>query len=295
MAKRVLVTGASGFVGGSVLLQAPADWDIHTCGRGNLGSSMDGVTHHPLDLTDDQATRALVDVVAPDAILHIAAMANIDEAEQDTDRASAINTTATGRLAELAQAHNARFVFCSTDNVFDGKRGNYEETDWVAPVNYYGRSKVAAEVLVHERSDNAAIARIALVLGAPVMGTGNAFIGKLRENLESGRPVSLPENEVRSPIDVLTVGKCLLELTDSSYRGVLNLAGNTALNRCDMARRLARKMGYNPDLIKPVDSNAMKGRAPRPNDVSLNNALARDVLKTPLRDLDDVLDTILGT
>lgn len=292
MSLEILVTGASGFVGGSVLHFAPADWTIHACSRSPLATVPPNVTHHACDLADVEKTAELVAAVKPDAILHIAAIANIDYSEAHQAEAAAVNTETTGRIARLAADHGARFVFCSTDNVFDGLAGHYSEDALVSPVNFYGRTKVAAEVLVHEALEDHVIARVALVIGMPVMGSGNSFLIKMEENLREGKAIEIPENEVRSPVDVITLGKSLLELAASDFRGVLNLAGSTRLNRYDMAKQIARKLGHSEELVVPINSNALEGRAPRPDDVSLDNTLAKEVLKTPMRDLDEALDTI---
>ncbi|MBL7647937.1 MAG: SDR family oxidoreductase [Candidatus Hydrogenedentes bacterium] len=294
MSKKVLVTGASGFVGGSVLHHAPADWDMHACSRSPLAGVPANVVHHAFDLADKAKTAEIVASVKPDAIIHIAAIANIDYAEANQEETALVNTETTGRLARLAAEHGARFLFCSTDNVFDGVDGFYSEDALVSPVNFYGRTKVAAEVLAHEALENSVIVRVALVIGMPIMGSGNSFLVKMEENLREGREIQIPENEVRSPVDVITLGKSLLELAGNDFTGTINLAGSTCLNRYEMAKQIARKLGHSEGLIVPTDSNAMPGRAPRPNNVSLANALAKETLKTPMRDLDEALDMIFG-
>lgn len=294
MSKCILVTGASGFVGGSVLHFAHPDWAVHACSRSPLAGAPANVTHHQFDLAEVAKTAEVVAAVKPDAILHIAAIANIDYAESHPAEATAVNTATTGRLAHLAKEHGAKFVFCSTDNVFDGREGFYNESHPVCPVNFYGGTKVEAEVAVQSTLENAAIARVALVIGLPILGSGNSFLIKMEESLKVGTPIKIPENEVRSPVDVITLGKSLLELAGNDFRGVINLAGTTCLNRFEMAKQIATKLGHPTDLVQPINSNALKGRAPRPDDVSLDNALAREVLETPMRTLDKALDMIFG-
>ena len=292
MSKKILVTGASGFVGGSVLHHAPADWAVYACSRSAIAGAPANVRHHAFDLADKIETAEVIAAVKPDVILHIAAIANIDYAEANQADTASVNTETTGRLARLAAEHGARFIFCSTDNVFDGVDGFYNEDALVSPVNFYGRTKVAAEVLAHEALENCVIARVALVIGLPILGSGNSFLIKMEENLREGKEIQIPENEVRSPVDVITLGKSLLELANNDFTGTINLAGSTCLNRFDMAKRIAAKLGYSESLVIPTNSNALEGRAPRPNDVSLDNALAKETLKTPMRDLDEALDMI---
>jgi len=292
MSKKILVTGASGFVGGSVLHHAPGDWAVHACSRSAIAGAPANVTHHNFDLADIAKTAEVLAAVKPDVILHIAAIANIDYSEANQAEAASVNTETTGRLARLAAEHGARFIFCSTDNVFDGVDGFYNEDALVSPVNFYGRTKVAAEVLAHEALENCVIARVALVIGLPIMGSGNSFLIKMEESLREGKEIQIPENEVRSPVDVITLGKSLLELAGNDFNGTINLAGSTCLNRFDMAKRIAAKLGYSENLVIATNSNALEGRAPRPNDVSLDNALAKETLKTPMRDLDEALDMI---
>lgn len=94
-------------------------------------------------------------------------------------------------------------------------------------------------------------------------------------------------------MDVITLGRAFLELATLDYTGILHLAGNTRLNRYEMACHIAQRLGFSSDLVIPTDSNAMAGRAKRPNDASLDNTRAKALLATPMRSLEDALDLIL--
>src|SRR5262249_48354540 len=100
---------------------------------------------------------------------------------------------------------------------------------------------------------------------------------------------------IRTPIDVITLGRALLELAANDLTGILHLAGNTRLNRYEMAIQIAERLGFPQDLVKPTNSNAMPNRAPRPNDASLNNSKAKHALRTPMLSLSEGLDLILET
>ncbi len=197
-------------------------------------------------------------------------------------------------LSNSAKKIDSKFVFCSTDNVFDGKDRLYTEDSVPKPINFYGETKVRAEQIVCELNTQGVVARLSLVIGLPVIGRGNSFLSGAIEKWKNGRTGEYPDNEIRTPIDVITLGKSLLELAGNDFSGIMHLAGNTRINRCDMAQFIAKKMGYSSALINSVDSNGIDGRASRPNDVSLDNSKARDVLQTPMQSLEEGLRLTLS-
>jgi dTDP-4-dehydrorhamnose reductase len=295
MSKRLLVTGYGGFVTGSVVAQAGTDWDVIALSRSNVTGGREDITAIAFDLRDADRLRRVFEETRPAAVIHAAAMADIDFCQTHQDEAEAVNVTVTQHLAELCRQHGARLVFCSTDSVFDGQRGRYVEEDVPRPLNYYAETKVRAERSVQDRLDDVVVARLALVMGLPLIGAGNSFLARMIASFQRETPVSVPENELRTPVDVVTLGRALLELADNAFTGILHLAGNTRLNRYDMAVHIAARLGFPRALVKPTNSNAMSGRAPRPDDVSLDNSRARQVLTTPMLGLAEGLDLVLKT
>lgn len=295
MGKRLLVTGYGGFVAGSVVKQARADWDVIALSRSNMTSGREDITLIQFDLREIDRLRQVFDQVQPAAVIHTAAIANIDRCQSHQEEAEAVNVGVTARLAELCRQNGTRMVFCSTDTVFDGKQGMYVEQDVPRPLNYYAETKVRAEQIVQDELDNMVVARLSLVTGFPLIGAGNSFLARMIASFQQGIPVPMPENEIRTPIDIVTLGRALLELAGSDFTGILHLAGNTRLNRYEMAVHIAALLGFPQVLVEPTNSNAMSDRAPRPNDASLDNSKAKQVLTTPMLSLAEGIGLILET
>ncbi|MBU6399502.1 MAG: SDR family oxidoreductase [Verrucomicrobia bacterium] len=290
--KRLLLTGARGFVAGSVLRQADAQWTVHALSRGD-GFVTSRVHWHHFDPRGARELSDLFRTVRPEVVVHTVAVADIDYCETHREEARQVNVELTRALAELCAVHGAKLVFCSTDTIFDGEHAPYREGDTAGPVNFYARTKVEAEQIVAQSGAPAVIARLALVVGLPVFGAGNSFLAKMVAALRAGRAVPMPTNEIRTPIDVLTLGRALLELADGPHTGTFHLAGNESLSRFEMGRRIATRFDLPTQLVVATDPARMPGRARRARDVSLDNAKARVQLSTPMLNLDPALDLVL--
>lgn len=291
---KLLVTGFSGFVAGSVIAHAKGKWEIHGVGRSESPANEPGIFYHTLNMLDDHKLEKLFRQIAPDAVIHTAAMANIDVCQNNQEMAELVNVGITKTIARLCRESGAKMVFCSTDTVFDGIKGNYVETDEPNAVNFYAETKIKAEQIVKSASEKNVEARLSLVMGLPVMGKGNSFLSTTIEKLQEGIQIPFPANEIRTPVDVITLGSALIELGGNEFGGIIHLAGSTKLNRYQMGREIAGALGYPPELILSTDSNAMEGRAPRPNDASMDNSLAKKILKTPMQTLSEGLSLTLN-
>ena len=287
----LLVTGARGFVAGSVLKQAGPGWQIHAVSRSAPTGTPDDIQWHICDPLEPDSLSQLFRQVRPAAVIHTAALADIDRCQAQPDLARAVNIEYTRSLADLCADTGARLVFCSTDNVFDGEHAPYTESDAPNPVNFYGETKAEAERLMSRLTAQAAIARLSLVVGLPVLGAGNSFLVRMIAAFREGRAVTVPASEVRTPVDVITAGRVLIELASSRQGGVFHLAGLSRVNRLDLARTITQRFGFPTSLV--VGQHAVRGRAPRPRDVSLDNRQSRARLQTPMRSLEEGLSLVL--
>jgi dTDP-4-dehydrorhamnose reductase len=290
---KLLITGSNGFVAGSIIAHAKDHWEVHGIARSALPVDHGNVHYHLLDLLDAEKLTELFLKIKPDVVIHAAAIANIDFCEKNKAMAEAINVTVTKTIAALCKQADIKMIHCSTDTVFDGTKGFYTEDDLTNPVNYYAETKVKSEEIVLSSSPKNVVARLALVMGLLSREKGNSFLFDLITKLKINEPVKFAENEIRTPVDVITLGAALVELADNNFSGIIHLAGNTRIDRFNMAKQIAVEMKFSPELIISTNSNSIPDRAPRPNDASMDNSKAKQILKTPMRSLQDGLALIM--
>jgi len=290
-----MVTGASGFVGGHVIRLALPHGKVVGLARSPAPLRHANLSWAQVDLMDPAALERAFKEHQPSAVIHAAALSDIDACERNPELAYGINVLATGHLVRLCLQFGSRLVFTSTDTVFSGAGRFYRETDAADPVNYYGRSKVAAERLVLEHENVFVVARLCLVAGFAAFSRGNSFLARALGSLRAGEPITLATDEFRTPVFVEVAARALLELAGNRMTGIYHLAGNNRLSRYEIGRKLAFLTGVNPELVRPRDSRSPAMGAARPKDVSLDNRKARSHLQTPFPDFEPTLMQLLAT
>lgn len=247
------------------------------------------VAWREIDITRRESVEQLLDELSPDVVVNLAALAEIDRAEREKDMAWRVNVLGAKLLAEGCARRDIRQIFFSSDAVFDGLGGPYREDDPTNPVNYYGLTKAEAERAVLAAQPEACIVRISLVLGYPLM-SGNSYLASLKARLQAGQEIYCPLDEIRTPVDVLTLCDCVLELAKDDYRGVLHIGCRDSIDRYHLTRRIAGEMGYPTDGILPQATvDAAADRAPRHKRGILDVTKAMQTLDTPLIGLNETI------
>ena len=284
LSKKLMIFGGSGFVGGNLArIAGQKGWAV--CVADNR--PLLGAEWWSVNVADPDMVEQAIDAVRPSAVVNVAAVADIDLAERERDLARRVNVDGARTLAETCARRGIRYVFFSSDAVFDGTGRNYAEADPPNPVNFYGRTKWEAEKAVLQVCPQAVIVRLSLVLGFAVSG-GNSFVASLESKLQQGKAVLAPVDEIRTPVDVITLCEAVLELCESSFAGLIHIGATDSISRYDLTRKLARRMGYNEKLIEPMaPSVGAPDRAPRHKNGILSVALAQSLLTTRLLSTDD--------
>lgn len=284
--ERVLVTGASGFLGAYVvprLVEAGCAVTGTFCGNADRAERL-SVNVEPLDLADLEALNRLLARVQPHRVVHAGAMADVRVCEADPQRAERVNAEATGTIAAWCSKHQARMVFISTDQVFDGERGMYRETDDAQPLHVYGSTKLMGERLVQAQCPHGVSVRLALMYGQSPSGTRSATEMVLRTLERSERP-RLFTDEMRMPIHVEDAADAVVELTLSDWSGVIHLAGDEAISRYDLGVAVADAWGFGRESVEGLRQSDVELHPRRPRDLTLDSSLARRVLRMQPRNL----------
>ncbi len=279
--KRLLVTGGSGLLGGHVMALAREKWQVFGTVYKNA-FQMDGVEAVLMDLGDEASIQHAIEYTQPDAVIHTAAIRNIDFCETHPQKAFHINTSGTEIIAEAAARDSFRLIFVSSDMVFDGKKGMYSEKDSTNPINRYGSSKLTAEKFIITLCENYVIARSALIYGKSVTNS-NSCSEELLNMWALGKPASLFTDQFRTPVLVNDLAEALLELAGNEYSGILHLGGAEKISRFAFGKKLAEIKGMPAHLCSPAVMADISFTGDRPVDVSLNIDLARDILTANLK------------
>jgi dTDP-4-dehydrorhamnose reductase len=195
-------------------------------------------------------------------------MSGVGDCFRDPSQARRANTTATRLLAELAERHPARFVYISTDLVFNGHKQWYRETDCPEPLSVYGQTKAEAErAVLHHRLH--LVLRLSLLFGPSLNGRPSFFQQQINA-IRDGLACQLFEDEWRAPLSLPVAAQGILMAAASEVGGILHLAGPQRLSRLEMGQRLARVLGKSPQLCKPTRREDITAAEPRPRDTSLN-------------------------
>jgi dTDP-4-dehydrorhamnose reductase len=262
--RRLLVTGGNGSLGRRVVLRAAAaGWEA----TGTYLSAPAATATVHLDIRDAAQVRRVVAQLRPDAIVHAAAGRDRSDWPATADGAAHVALAAAG----------IRLVHVSSDAIFSGKLGEYDEDALPDPVYAYGAAKAAAETAVRAIDPAAAIVRTSLI-----MGDGRGAHELLTHDLIAGRVKgALFTDEIRKPVHVDDLADALLELAGGDYAGVLNVAGADAISRYELGVLVARRDGLDPAAI-PAGSLAALGLS-RPADLRLVTAKAEKLLGVRLR------------
>ena len=242
---RILITGASGFVGSRVTEYLRDKYTLLT------------PSHAELDITSAEAVERFIQTNRPDVILHLAAISNTGYCEEHPDESMLVNVTSVGNIAKSAARHSVKLVFFSSDQIYNGnlESGLLSENIPTAPENHYGRHKKLAEELALSICPDCVALRATWMydMERPGMNTHGNFVINLQKAIETNTPVRLAIREYRGITWVDEVVRNIpfaFELPG----GVYNFGAENLMNTYETGMEYARMLTDNPEGIITADN-----------------------------------------
>jgi dTDP-4-dehydrorhamnose reductase len=263
----VWITGANGLIGNYLVQTAPRfapRWRVRA------------LTREQFDLLDFAAVRREFQKDKPQLVIHCAAISDVGEAQKNPVFAWRANVEMTQMLAELSA--EIQFIFFSTDLIFDGRKGNYVETDSPNPLHVYGETKFAAEEII---LDNPRHTVVRTSINGGRSRTGNrGFNEQLKLSLQNSSGMKLFTDEFRCPVFAGETARAIWELANKNCVGIYNVAGAEKLSRWQIGQLLLKRWPELKTKIEPASAKDFPG-PPRAPDTSLDISKVQKILSRP--------------
>ncbi len=280
--KRILVTGSNGLLGQKLTdrILARQDFELIATSKGaNRYFHANGYTYAELDICDSDQVKQVLELYHPHAVIHTAAMTNVDACENNKELCHDLNVNAVKNLVEVCKELDIQLMHLSTDFIFDGENGPYTEEDEPNPLSYYGLTKVEAEHILQKSSCRWVILRTIIVYGIVNDMSRTNIVLWAKGALEKGDPINVVFDQWRMPTLAEDLAECCLLAVKHNARGIYNASGKDMMSIVELVEQVADFWGLDKSLINPISSDSLNQTAKRPKKTGF-------ILDKTMRDLE---------
>lgn len=258
---KVFIAGASGLVGSNCLKHfTEQGWD---CVGSYFSYPVDGTVFYN---TLEPEHKDNFDIAAynPDVIVHCGALTHVDKCETEQDESYEKTVQSTINLVKVAKACNAKFVYISTDYVFDGTDGPYQETDKVNPLSIYGKHKLEAENIATNELDETLVLRVTNIYGNEERGKN--FVARIVQQCVEGKKLTLklPYDQYACPTNAWDIARAMFLLLRDGKHGIYHIGGTDYCNRVQLSLRVLQYFPHIEYDLIPMSTEELNQPAPRP-------------------------------
>lgn len=265
--KKILITGSNGLLGQKLIYQliGYTNYQVFATSRGeNRTLIKKRYEYIPLDITQEQEIKETFDYVKPDIVINTAAITNVDACEDNKKECWELNVEAVQYLATACEKYNAHLIHVSTDFIFDGVSGPYNEESMPNPISYYGESKLAAEEIVKNSSCKFSIVRTVLVYGVVDNMSRSNIVLWAKGALETGKELTVVDDQYRTPTLAEDLAHGCILIAQKGAEGIYNISGDEYMCITDLVKRVAKYFKFDENLVKPISSSSLNQKAARP-------------------------------
>ena len=284
---RILITGAFGQLGHALqsVLSKNSNYELICTGR-KVKKGQEGI---PLDIRNQVALKELINTTAPDLLINLAAMTNVDSCELNPKLAGEINVAG---MEHICDSFKGKIIHLSTDYVFDGTSGPYKENDPLNPISIYGKTKLASEQILLEKDiKNLVIRGNVLYDFSPY--TSASFLNWVVSSLKGNQEIKVVEDQFNNPTWTRSMSDIIELSIENDLEGIIHWGDSVHISRFEFAKLIAKKFSLNESLIKPVLTSELNQPARRPLQSGLSTEKLVNMLDIIPPSIDDCLDEII--
>lgn len=286
---RILITGAFGQLGHALqsVLSKKSNYELICTGR-KIKKGQEGI---PLDIRNQVVLKELINTTAPDILINLAAMTNVDACELNPKLAGEINVAG---LEHICDSFKGKIIHLSTDYVFDGTSGPYKEDDPLNPISIYGKTKLASEHILLEKDNKNLVIR-GNVLYDYSPHTSASFLNWVVSSLKGNQEIKVVEDQFNNPTWTRSMSDIIELSIENDLEGIIHWGDSVHISRFEFAKLIAKKFSLNESLIKPVLTSELNQPARRPLQSGLSTEKLVNMLDIIPPSIDDCLDEIIKT
>jgi len=279
MKEKILVLGSSGLVGQN-LVKKLDEFNIFTTSHTKKTFESD----LSFDITLDNSIEKLFDLVKPDVVVNLCNIYNnLEFCEKNKELVNRVNGESLKIISKNANRVDSHIITLSSDFVFDGKVGNYKETDEVNPINFYGQTKASGENYVQELGNSFCIARTSMVFGKNNLR--KTLPEHILEGIKNNQKYRLIDDQFMTPTYLDYMCLMLKEIINNQIQGIIHLVGKTKTTRYEFGLELCKILNFDKNLLIPVSRDEFTFSRFMPKDSSLNSEKASRLLHEKPREL----------
>lgn len=263
MAKKILITGAFGQLGEAVVWELQPHFELMATGDHLPEKYLHLCEVDSIDVTDRKQCNQIINSFQPNVILHLASFTNVDGSETNKELAWNVNVKGTENLIISAKGRNLKFIYISSDYIFDGENGPYHEDSPPSPINYYGRSKLGGENVVRGGTVPWIIFRTNVLYGV-ASHTKASFVNWVVESLKARKSIRVVSDQWGNPTWTGGLAEAIKMAVILDIKGIFNYGGAEFLTRYEFAQKIAKVYDLDANLIAAISTDELNQAAKRP-------------------------------
>jgi dTDP-4-dehydrorhamnose reductase len=285
--KRILITGASGMLGATLVNKWQDRFEVFGTGKSNFLNNP-AKKYMEFDLLNE-SYKDLIKWSSPDIVLHCAALTDVDYCEENPTNTFHVNSEPLDKFLKVDS--NIKVIFISSDAVFDGNIHLASERTLCSPINVYGQSKKKGEDYL-SKLENKHLSVRTTILGKNINYTKQGLLEWMINSLKNGKKITLFNDVIFTPITIWRLAKELESVIENDLSGVIHIAGKEPISKYEFGLKLCKVLDLDSNLIKNGNLSDLKLKAKRSKDQSLNSSLYQIETDHSLPSIDDSLKEI---